>query len=384
MLTLSPTLVSGATVIVRTDMNVPLSQGHITEDTRIRACVPTLRYLLDHGAQRIHVLTHLGRPKGTTTPDLSTEVLVQPLSDLLGESVEFRPDFTGSTSRIQLHQNLRFDPREKANDPTIIDELMGLSPTLFVNDAFAVSHRAHASVVGFADRLPCAAGHLLQAEINAMSPYLASQRIEGLTLIVGGAKIDTKIPLLKQFAATADHVLVGGALANTFLSAQGYDVGQSLYQPEQIDTARDIMCQFDTVHTGLHMPIDVICADDVQSTQTADVPIEDVCGDMRIFDLGPHTIHSYKEIIAHASAIIWNGPVGLSEFPPFATGTRELLQALANSPATTIIGGGDTLQAIADFGFTQSQFSHVSTGGGAMLAFLGGEALPGITALSAE
>lgn len=369
-------------VVIRCDLNVPHKDGQITDETRIKASIPTLKYLLDNGAKEIHILTHLGRPKGQVVPELSAKILQKPLADLLGEPVSFNETYESNGEKVQLHENVRFDPTEKKNGNEMIAKLMQLKPDLFVLDAFGTAHRQQASVVGLADKVPSVAGLLMESEITAMSPYLSQEKVPGLTIIVGGAKMDTKIGILEHFAKTAENIIVGGALANTFLHAQGFDVGQSLYQEEKTEKAMEIMAIADASGCGFHIPVDVMCADDITDQTALDVPTEDVMGDMKIFDIGPHSVASFKEIIMHSSTIIWNGPMGVNEFKPFENGTKGLLEGLAATKAKVIVGGGDSIAAITQFGYDFAEFTHVSTGGGAMLELLEGKELPGVKAVS--
>ncbi len=382
--TLSPEIIENKVILIRLDLNVPLKDGHVLEDTRIVESLPTLHYLLKNKAQRIHILTHLGRPKGEIIPDLSAKHLIDELESKLGEAVEFRDDYSAGESRVQLHENTRFRKEEKKGDQEAFAQeiLDGTEAEIFINDGFAVSHRAQTSVVGFAGKIPCYAGFLLQKEIEALAPFLTDEKIPGLVLVSGGAKMETKVPVLKHFAKIADHILVGGALSNTFQVAQGYDVGESLYQEDQVETAREVLEIASTFKTGFHMPIDVICADTPDSTETADLPIEDVSGDAKIFDIGPHSIASFSEILQYSNVIIWNGPLGMMEKKPFARGTQAIAGVIgAQTNARTILGGGDTIEALRLFGLDKSRFTHVSTGGGAMLEFLAGNELPGIEIL---
>ncbi len=370
-------------VLVRVDYNVPLKDGKVTETTRIEMTIPTLKFLLENGAKRIHILTHVGRPKGQRVPELSTSLLIPEVEKFLGEKVEYREAFTVGEGKIQLHENVRFWEGETKNDPEFTRVILdGIEPDIFVNDGFAVAHRAHASTVGVASFLPAYPGFLLKNEIDNLAPFLAKEKIPGLSVIVGGAKIDTKIGVLQHFAEVAENILVGGALANTFLAAEGFDVGDSLYQKDKLDEARDIVALMEKNGVGFHLPMDVICADNINDTETVDIPVEDVMGEMKIFDIGSKAVKSYCEILGHSKVIIWNGPVGCTEFKPFANGTKEVLKVVAaQKSAKTILGGGDTLDALKRFGVDHDAFSHVSTGGGAMLEFLEGKLLPGVEVL---
>ncbi len=381
--TLTPEVVKDKIVIIRVDFNVPIQDGKIVEYTRIKTAIPTIKFCLDNNAKQIHILSHLGRPKGKYEEKYSLKIIIPILEKYLGKKVAFRSDFTKGNERVQLHENVRFYAGEKTNDPAFIQHIMkDIKPDVFINDGFAVSHRAHASIIGLGSFLPSYPGFLVQKEIEALSPYIQNEKMEGLVILIGGAKMETKVPVLKHFAITAENIIVGGALANTFLVAQGFDVAKSLYEDEAIDTAREILNEAQTHKTGFHCPVDVICGETSESTETIDIPIEDVIGDMKIFDIGQKTIQSYQEILKHAKTIIWNGPVGLFEKDPFANGTREILKTIAaQKSAKTILGGGDTLEAIHKFSVESSAFSHVSTGGGAMLKFLEGAELPGIEIL---
>ncbi len=369
-------------VAIRVDFNVPIDNGKVSENTRIAESIPTLKFLLENGAKEIHILSHLGRPKGAPDPKYSLKVVLSELESLLGKSVEFRETLTSGESRIQLHENVRFYAGEKKNAPDFIQELLSLNAEVFINDGFAVSHRPHASVIGLASYLPAYPGFLLQKEIDHLSPFLSDKKIEGLTVVVGGAKIETKVKVLEHFAQTAENIIIGGALANTFLAAQGFNVGESFYEEDQLDITRKIITLAEKNQTGLHLPIDVICADSMESNETVDIPTQNVMGSMKIFDMGIKTINSYKEILQHSKTIIWNGPLGCFEFKPFEKGTREVLKTIAaQKSAQTILGGGDTLDALKKFGVEKDAFTHVSTGGGAMLEFLEGKDLPGIEVL---
>jgi phosphoglycerate kinase len=377
---LTPELVKDKVVVVRVDFNVPMKDGKITEDSRIVLAMPTLQFLIQNGAKRVHILTHLGRPNGTIVPELSTKILIPSIEKLLGEQVYFRSDFTANDNRILLHENTRFWKGEKANDPNFVKQICdGLEADLFVLDGFSVAHRAHASVVGLAESgIETCAGRLLESEIQYLSPFLSDLKIKGLSVVVGGAKMKTKVVVLKHFAKTADNIIIGGALANTFLAAQGYDVGESLFEEDELDTAREVLELAEEYKTGIHLPIDVQVASDVNS-ESVYVPMEDVSGDMKIFDIGPHSIASFCEVISHSHTIIWNGPVGFFEKKPFDTGTIAIIKSIIkNSELNSIIGGGDTVAAIKTLGFSAEQFTHVSTGGGAMLEFLEGKELPGV------
>lgn len=375
-----PEAVRDKTIVVRVDFNVPLKNGVVVDNTRIVETIPTLEFLIENGAKRIHILTHIGRPKGEHREDLSTQHIREELQKCLGHTVEFRPDLTASTSPIQLHENTRFWAGEKNNDPEFSQLLYdNLAPDVFVNDGFSVSHRAHGSVVGLADFVPCFAGFLLEKEIQELSPFLTDEKMPGLTVVISGIKMETKIPVLEHFAKIADNVILGGGIANTFLVAQGYTVGNSVYQEEYVKNARRILKIANQNKTGMHIPIDVVCADSINAQEAVTLPADEGLVNLSIFDIGQRTIYSYCEILHYAKTIVWNGPVGVMENPIFAKGTYGVLECIRNQKdAKTIIGGGDTLKALKKWNVPKSEFSHVSTGGGSMLEFLQGLSLPGI------
>jgi len=380
--TLTSDVVKGKVVIVRADMNVPVKDGKVQERTRILESLPTLEFLIESGAKQIHILSHLGRPKGAFDEKFSLKVLVPELEKLLKEKVEFRKDFTSGEGKIQLHENVRFNAGEKKNSPEFIQELLKIKAEIFINDGFAVSHRPHASVIGLANYLPSYPGFLLQKEIEQLSPFLTQKKVKGLTVIIGGVKIQTKIKVLEKFTKVADDIIIGGALANTFLSAKGYTVGESFYEVDQKNIASKILKLAEKNNTNIHLPVDVICAEDMDSSNTQLKDVTEVRGNLKIFDAGPKTIDIYKSIIQKSSTIIWNGPIGVFEKNAFAAGTKGVLKAIAaQKSAKTILGGGDTLKALKQFGVGKDAFTHVSTGGGAMLQFLEGRDLPGIEVL---
>jgi len=376
---LSPEIVKDKIVAVRVDYNVPIRDNKVTEPLRIEASIPTLKYLIDNGAKRIHILSHLGRPKGVIDEKFSLTPVLPVLESLLGTSVTFRKDMTPSDDRIQLHENVRFHPGEKKNTSECRAELQKIGAEVFVLDGFAVAHRAQASVVGLADTIPAYPGFLVESEIQALSPYLSTEKIPGLAVIVSGLKMETKVPVLKHFARIADHLMVGGGIANTLAVAEGFDVGNSFYEESFVETAREVLEIAEAHSTGVHIPIDVVCGEGLDSEESVTVPLEDVIGDMMILDVGPHTVQSYEEILSHAKKIIWNGPVGVFEKKPFENGTKLLAHFVSKQKnAETIIGGGDTINALKYFEVDRENFSHISTGGGAMLEFLQGKELPGI------
>jgi len=372
-------------VLLRVDFNTPLQDnGEIEDDSRIVKTIPTIKFLLEKGAKQIIIITHLGRPKGEIIEKLKTDVLAKKLEKLLKESVikinEITPKSVPEKAKIIMLENLRFDPREKKNDDKMARELAKLAD-IYVNDAFGASHREHTSIVAITKHLPSYAGLLLQKEIDVLSEVLKNPK-KPLTVILGGAKIDTKIGIIKNFLNKADNILVGGGIANTFLYAQGYDIGQSLYEKDKKEIAQEIMMTAEIEHEKFVIPKDVIVASEAkENAVTLDIPIEDLELDMKIFDIGKETLGKFLYIIKNSGMIIWNGPVGLFECKAFERGTKAIAEMLSISKAKTILGGGDTISALKKFKISEDKFDHVSTGGGAMLEFLEGKELPGIIAL---
>ncbi len=372
-------------VLIRVDFNTPLTrEGHVEEDTRIQKSIPTLQYLLDQSVSQIIIMTHLGRPKGENDEHLKTNVLAQCLEKLMNQKVfkanAVTPTHLPENEKIVMLENLRFDKREKQNSEEMAKSLAKLAD-IYVNDAFGVCHREHTSVVAITKELPSYMGLLLEKEMEILSEILENPK-KPLTLILGGAKIETKIGIMQNFINKADNIIVGGAMANTFLYAQGYDVGESLYEADKKQLAQEIMLDCETHHEKFITPKDLIVASEASNNVTTlTLPVEDIEGDMKIFDIGPASLARYLGIIKNSQTVIWNGPIGLFEFLAFEMGTRVIAEALANSKAKTILGGGDTLNALRRFGIPEESYDHVSTGGGAMLAFLEGSKVPGIEAL---
>ncbi|MFA5842359.1 MAG: phosphoglycerate kinase [Candidatus Gracilibacteria bacterium] len=378
-------------VLVRVDFNVPQDEkGRVTDATRLEESLPTIRFLVKNGA-RVILMSHLGRPTpGKFEKEFKLDPIAKVLSKLLKKPVKKLDVCIGDEVEkaiekmkncdVVLLENTRFYAGEEKNDPKFAKALASLGD-LYVNDAFGTAHRAHASTAGIAAYLPAYAGLLLGKEIKALSPLL-KKTARPLVMIVGGAKIDTKIGILKNFIKKADTFLIGGGLANTFLLAEGFDVAQSLCEKNKVEVAREIMLASEKKRNQIMLPQDVVVASEISDkAATLDIPVEDVEGDMKILDLGKKALAAYVEVIKKAKTIIWNGPVGLYEKKPFERGTRVIAKAVAISKAKTILGGGDTIDAIKKFGFKFSKFDHVSTGGGAMLEFLEGKELPGIAIL---
>ena len=379
--------VKGKRALVRVDFNVPLKDGVVTDDRRIRAALPTIQYLLDHGAAVV-LMSHLGRPKGEPMAEFRMDPVAGRLSDLLGRPVKKLDDCVGveveNTVRamqpgdVILLENTRFKAGETKNDPLLAEGLARLGD-VFVNDAFGAAHRAHSSTEGVAHHLPAVAGFLMEKELNYLGRTLADPERPFLA-ILGGAKISDKIGVIRNLLLKVDSMLIGGGMANTFLKAQGLNVGDSLVEDEVLDTARELL---DMAGDKLILPVDAVIADRFDAdAQSRVVPVDQVPEGWRILDIGPASVAHFSNRLAAAKTVVWNGPMGVFEFPRFAQGTFAIARALAGlkGKATTIIGGGDSAAAVEQSGLAD-QMSHISTGGGASLEFLEGKELPGVTAL---
>jgi phosphoglycerate kinase len=375
--------VAGKRILVREDLNVPLAKGAIADDSRIKAAVPTLEHLAERGAKVI-VMSHLGRPKGVD-PSLSLRPVAAALSKQLGREVRFAEDCVGEVARVAvgrlkegevlLLENVRFHPEDEANDPEFASRLAAFGE-IFVNDAFAASHRAHASVVGVAKHLPAYAGELMLAELTALHQALDDPK-RPLVAVVGGAKVSTKVGVLRHLLERVDALLIGGAMANTFFRAQGYPTGAGLVEESALKDAMEVE---KNGGNKLVLPVDLVCARRMEAGQEVKtVPASAVEPGWMALDIGPASVAAFVEHIASAATIVWNGPMGVAEIPDFAKGTRVVGEAVASSGAYTLVGGGDTVAAIDSLGL--SGFSHVSTGGGATLEYLEGKVLPGVAIL---
>jgi len=383
--TLGDVPLAGQRVLIREDFNVPIKDGQVTSDARIRAALPSLRQLLSAGVSQVLIASHLGRPKEgvplVEQSDVTLAPVAERLSNLLGEPVRLVQDYLGGaslpTDRVVLLENIRLCEGEKANDADLASELAQLCD-VFVMDAFGTAHRAQASTSGVSAFAPIAcAGPLLEAELNALSRALAAPE-RPLVAVVGGSKVSTKLEVLSALSEQVDALVLGGGIANTFLAAAGHSVGQSLYEPELMDAAKRIMDK-----TRIPMPVDVVVADAFSETANIrTVSVGDVADAEMILDVGPQTAAALSEEMGRAKTIIWNGPLGVFEMSPFAEGTKTLAEAIAASDAFSIAGGGDTLAAIEQFGVTDA-ISYISTGGGAFLEFVEGKTLPAIAALEA-
>ncbi len=390
----------GKRVLVREDLNVPLAvpaEGvgagtpFITDDTRIRAALPTLRYLRDHGA-RVIVASHLGRPKGAD-PKLSLAPIAARLSELLGVAVRLAPDSVGpevlglasalSDGSVLLLENIRFHPEEEKNDPAFARQLAELAD-LYVNDAFGTAHRAHASTEGVAHCLPAVAGFLMSRELEALGQILEQPR-RPFWAIIGGAKVSTKIGVIRHLGAKVDGLVIGGAMAFTFLKAQGHATGKSLVEADQIPVAREILADLERRGVPLLLPVDSVVAPSLDGPVAGVVGL-DIPDDLIGVDIGPASIEAIRQALASARAILWNGPMGVFEHPDFAKGTlavARMLSEYTRAGATTAVGGGDSVAALEQSGEAE-HVTHVSTGGGASLEFLEGRVLPGVAALSQQ
>ena len=377
-------------VLVRVDYNVPMDKaGNITDDTRIRATLPTLNLLLDSKAALI-IASHLGRPKGTPVPEFSLRPVAAQLSSLLGREVLFAADCIGPETekmaadlqpgQILMLENLRFHKEEEKNDPEFAAKLAGLAD-IAVNDAFGVSHRAHASVEGITRSIPMVAGLLMEKEIAFLGRALADP-LHPFAAIIGGAKVSDKIGVIENLLNKVDVLIIGGGMANTFLAAQGYATGASLVETDKVELAKTLLDRAKELGVKLMLPVDVIIADRFAADaacQTA--PVSDIAAGWMALDIGPATSAAFAAALKDAKMIIWNGPMGVFEMDAFAQGTTAIAQAVAETGAISIVGGGDSVAALEKTGLA-SKISHISTGGGASLEYLEGKVLPGIAALA--
>jgi phosphoglycerate kinase len=380
--------VRGKRVLVRVDFNVPLADGVVTDDTRIRAALPTIHQLLDEDASVI-LISHLGRPRGVPDPRYSLAPVTERLSALLGRDVAFATDTVGDSAKavaaalqpgqVALLENLRFQAGEERNDAGFARQLAALGDC-YVNDAFGAAHRAHASTAAIASLLPSAAGLLMQAEIKALSGVLHNPA-RPFVVIIGGAKVSDKIAVIESLLARADELLIGGGMANTFLLAQGLAVGTSLAEHELAGLAAELLQRAADNDVRILLPEDVVVAAGLDRPDTARVtPVNAVGADDAIFDIGPRTVELFAERIARARTIVWNGPMGVFETPPFDAGTLGVARAVAGAAGYSLVGGGDSVAAVEQAGLAD-RIDHISTGGGASLEFLEGKQLPGIAAL---
>jgi phosphoglycerate kinase len=378
----------GTTALVRVDFNVPMRDGRVADDTRIRAVLPTLGELRGRGA-RVVLLSHLGRPDGKPQPKLSLAPIAERLAELRKAPCGFASDCVGPRARaavaallpgdVVLLENVRFHPEEEANDPAFARQLAALGD-VFVNDAFGTAHRAHASTEGIAHVLPAVAGLLMEQEVTALTNALDRPE-RPFMAVIGGAKVSTKLNVLRNLTSKVDELLIGGGMANTFLKALDYEVGKSLLEPDLVRAADELLDHARRGGARIVVPEDVVLTTSLHDSGHRRVARVDQVGhDEIIADIGPDTITAYQKTLARARTIVWNGPMGVFEQPVYAAGTLAIAQALAGSTATTVVGGGESVQAVEQMGVAD-KLTHVSTGGGATLEFLEGKELPGVAAL---
>lgn len=382
----------GKRVLIRVDFNVPLKDGVVTDDTRIAGALPTIRYILEQKGTSVVVMSHFGRPKGKKDPAFSMAPIAKRFSELLGRPVKLASDVVGQTVKsevgslaageVLLLENVRFYKEEEANDEQFAKELASYGD-VYVNDAFGTAHRAHASTEGVAHFLPSAAGFLIEKEVKFFAPLLENPD-KPFVAIIGGSKVSSKISVLESLVRTCDAIVIGGGMAYTFLKVQGHAIGNSLLEAEYIEVARSFLAKAASNKVRVILPLDHVCASEFNE-QAAPVAVDgvDIPEGMIGMDVGPKTLAVIAKELSGAKSIVWNGPMGVFEFASFANGTKEVARMVAECDGTTVVGGGDSVAAVNQFGFAE-RIDHVSTGGGASLEFLEGQQLPGIKALERQ
>lgn len=380
----------GKRVIARVDFNVPLdANGNITDDKRIRAALPTIQYIIEHGASLI-LVSHLGRPKEGPDPKFSMKPTAKRLSELLGKEVKLAADVIGPDAKakaaalkpgeILMLENVRFHKEETKNDPAFAKELASMAD-IFVNDAFGTAHRAHASTAGLADYLPAVSGFLIKKEIDIMGKALENPE-RPFVAILGGAKVSDKIGVIESLIEKVDTLIIGGSMAYTFFAAKGYSVGTSKYEADKVELAANLLAKAEKKGVKLLLPVDNVVGKEFDANTESQIVNSDKIPDGWMgLDIGPKSVELFSAAIKEAKTVVWNGPVGVFEMEKFAVGTRKIAEALANSSAVTIVGGGDSAAAVEQMGFAD-KITHISTGGGASLEFLEGKELPGIAVLN--
>ncbi len=378
----------GKRVLIRVDFNVPLKNGVVTDNTRIKAALPTVKYILEQGASLV-VMSHFGRPKGQKNPDFSMAPIAKEFEKLLGQPVKLASDVIGpeveaevkalKPGEVLLLENVRFYKEEEGNDPEFAKTLASYGD-VYCNDAFGTAHRAHASTEGVSHYLPSYAGFLIEKEVRFMAPLLENPE-KPFVAIIGGSKVSSKITVLESLVRTCDTIVIGGGMAYTFLNVLGNSIGKSLFEPDYVDTAKAFLEKAKEKGVKVILPVDNVCAKEFSETaEPILVNSDNISDDLMGMDIGPKTVQLIVDALKDAKSVVWNGPMGVFEFSAFAKGTEEVAKALAASNATTVVGGGDSVAAINKFGLAD-KISHVSTGGGASLEFLEGKTLPGIKAL---
>lgn len=382
--------VAGRKILVRCDFNVPMKDGNITNDIRIVSALPTIKYLIENDAAVI-LMSHMGRPKGEPKPEFTLRPVADRLSELLGQDVIFAPspvvvdDGVRETAaalqggQVMLLENVRYRAEETKNEEPFTGEL-ALLGEIFVNDAFGTAHRAHCSTAGLAKYMPAVSGFLIEKEIKFLGDVLEDPE-RPFVAIMGGAKVGDKIPVIENLMKKVDSLIIGGGMSYTFFKAMGYEIGKSILDEESTGLAGELMKKAEAAGVQLLLPVDTVCAREFSNdSEKAVFDRDSIPEDMMGMDIGPKTIELYKDCISKAKTIVWNGPAGVFEMPSFEAGTKAIAQALAESDATTVIGGGDSAAAVEQFGFAD-KMTHISTGGGASLEFLEGKELPGVACL---